>query len=756
MKRAGIVLLSGLIAAGCTIAIDDFQAAPDSAEVRVSLDVSEAGLEPGTKATLGQEGFRWKVGDVVTWVGADNSTASVTLKEADIIAPGNTAVFTAAIPGLASGDVSGYFTFNCSQDGSIPYSLSSAITDGAYSVTQQKAGTTEGSRTFLLSSTTFDTLHQGQESVKLKMRLAGTLVDFRPFSSTYTDENVQSLRLASTAPFCGKVTRNHAAGTVSGIQDASASKYDVALGTPASLSGTSSAASGIYMSLPAGSLEDFNIIVRTDKARYVFNSTKAVSLQENCRLVIPLNLDKATRIANPSPLAINLTESMVSTNSAMQYVTQGKNPDQYGYGNPDWFEPITDAQTSARTAKYGLKSNMWDNNASTCFHLNNDWGKAGTSWGCRFSSAGAQAYLQINLGAKYESIKLSAQFCPASCCALADGVEILASAGTDDFVQVGTYTVPEDRKLVIENLTTSSSQIQSIRIRSLTSWGWTYVMDAFGIAELGIWQYPSAAADPEPGEEIPEPDPEAIRTIDSPATTYFIPRRWKSGMNVSTNSWYKYWSDESGVWNTSNTNLWLPNCTHYSMGRTAEIANRPIYTTHELFNSGYANAQNWYANSKWETGSTPALGAILVWNGGEYGHVAIVEGINDDGTVNISQSGYQSTNRTFDNPKYFQYVENLTCKVGYVTTGIGWKFSGYIYNPYVNDIRVARNTACSQVYVFVDALVVRNDDMVATGLSVLHGYYNIYDKKEYNSYTWAKIADNAWIPLNESWNTVYW
>ena len=51
------------------------------------------------------------------------------------------------------------------------------------------------------------------------------------------------------------------------------------------------------------------------------------------------------------------------------------------------------------------------------------------------------------------------------------------------------------------------------------------------------------------------------------------------------------------------------------------------------------NASSWYTQAQrdgWATGSTPEVGAIA-W---EYGHVSLVEAVNSDGTVDISEMNY--------------------------------------------------------------------------------------------------------------------
>jgi len=55
---------------------------------------------------------------------------------------------------------------------------------------------------------------------------------------------------------------------------------------------------------------------------------------------------------------------------------------------------------------------------------------------------------------------------------------------------------------------------------------------------------------------------------------------------------------------------------------------------------GYGNANQWLGNARASgipTGSTPKAGAVGVLSGGPYGHVAWVESVNANGTINISQ-----------------------------------------------------------------------------------------------------------------------
>lgn len=122
-------------------------------------------------------------------------------------------------------------------------------------------------------------------------------------------------------------------------------------------------------------------------------------------------------------------------------------------------------------------------------------------------------------------------------------------------------------------------------------------------------------------------------------------------------------------------NSCLPNCVGFAHGRTLEIGgstgNAKIPT---------CNAEDWLATAKengLKTGTTPKLGAVIVWKSGNLwngsdgcGHVGVVEEINADGTITVGQSNYGGT-RFFLTKHKSPY--NIT----------GQKFIGFIYNPYM-------------------------------------------------------------------------
>lgn len=118
----------------------------------------------------------------------------------------------------------------------------------------------------------------------------------------------------------------------------------------------------------------------------------------------------------------------------------------------------------------------------------------------------------------------------------------------------------------------------------------------------------------------------------------------------------------------------LPNCVGYAWGRWYEIMGKAP-------NLSRSNAEMWYdTKDGYKRGKTPKLGAVICWRKGKVGnsadgvgHVAIVEQIKADGSVVISESGYNA----------FRF-RIRTLKPPY-SIGGAYVFQGFIYNPAVAD-----------------------------------------------------------------------
>ena len=117
------------------------------------------------------------------------------------------------------------------------------------------------------------------------------------------------------------------------------------------------------------------------------------------------------------------------------------------------------------------------------------------------------------------------------------------------------------------------------------------------------------------------------------------------------------------------------NCTWYAFGRYAEIRGA-------FANLSHNNAGNWYDEATaFNRGQTPQLGAVACYHdpsGVNPGHVTIVEQINSDGSILVSQSGYN----TYGGNTYF-WTETLTQSSGYRSSWYiarNYVLQGFIYN----------------------------------------------------------------------------
>lgn len=148
----------------------------------------------------------------------------------------------------------------------------------------------------------------------------------------------------------------------------------------------------------------------------------------------------------------------------------------------------------------------------------------------------------------------------------------------------------------------------------------------------------------------------------SPSET-FKPRLDSSGMEGS-----KYYYSDNVFYQAG---YGLPNCTCYAWGRQYEI------TDEKPTNLSTGDAGEWYPYAVSigdNVGQTPKLGAVLCMNYEGSGHVAIVEKINSDGSIVISQSAYNGT--------YF-WIETTYAEYNYLPLWALEKsnieFQGFIY-----------------------------------------------------------------------------
>lgn len=109
----------------------------------------------------------------------------------------------------------------------------------------------------------------------------------------------------------------------------------------------------------------------------------------------------------------------------------------------------------------------------------------------------------------------------------------------------------------------------------------------------------------------------------------------------------------------SQTGYGMPNCVAYAYGRIYELnGEAPKISRGNAGEWWYINKNNDY----YDYGQEPKLGAVACWSG----HVAVVENIDEDGSVTISESHWGGT--------YFN-----TKTYSNVLSHYGQTFYGYIY-----------------------------------------------------------------------------
>ena len=140
-------------------------------------------------------------------------------------------------------------------------------------------------------------------------------------------------------------------------------------------------------------------------------------------------------------------------------------------------------------------------------------------------------------------------------------------------------------------------------------------------------------------------------------------------------------------------NILTGQCVGYAWGRFYEIlGNAPKLSR--------ANAEMWFITADgYKRGQTPKVGAVACWRKGKAGwasdgagHVAIVEKVNADGSILISESGY----------KAFRF-RTRTLKPPYSIGGT-YVFQGFIYNPAVEEEKEQASTKPSAKVQFIKAV----------------------------------------------------
>lgn len=269
----------------------------DNGTVEVKLTIGQE-----TKGFSDLEGITWEVGDQIKYAGGAELTSEA-LKAEDISADGHTATFTFPAS-LNSMDRTGWFSSTKNHPGNhteVEFTLGKG--DGNLFV-QEAAGQMNSRYLFLHSGTGLVQIVAG-ETPEFNMDIAGTIFRAIPYTTSYNDESVLSVKLASNTNLVGTVAYDRGAGTYRGVTDINWQAKNfvkVDLGTPFSLQGVATAedSKGIYIAVAATKadlpLNGYQYVIETDKATYTFDAMdKALVVGENKVVNVFLNLDKAVR-----------------------------------------------------------------------------------------------------------------------------------------------------------------------------------------------------------------------------------------------------------------------------------------------------------------------------------------------------------------------------------------------------------------------------------------------------------------------------
>ena len=126
------------------------------------------------------------------------------------------------------------------------------------------------------------------------------------------------------------------------------------------------------------------------------------------------------------------------------------------------------------------------------------------------------------------------------------------------------------------------------------------------------------------------------------------------------------------------------------------------------------------------------------WNGNEFGHIAIFDNWNGNSNWYFSQNPGASSVRECDLPSKM-YAFRLRKPKPQVTPN------------------VERDEYKNQLEVTVPNLRVRTAP--STGAEILGyasvGFYNYYETRDSDGYTWYRIADNQWVASSGEWTKIY-
>lgn len=247
------------------------------------------------------EGIQWEVGDQIKY----GTYISAALTAEQITNNGYTASFTFSDELIQADRVGWFCSTKCHPQNDTQVEFTLGVDNGNV-FTQDEAGKMNSRYLFLHSGTGLVNIVKDQVPV-VTMEIAGSIFRVIPYTTTYNDEKILSVKLSSNTKLVGTVTYDRGVNSYTGVTEQNGAgwkAYDFVkanLGTPFSLKGVTSAetSKGIYLAVaatPSGKpLDGYKYEVETDKANYVFDAMSTpLAVGNNVVKNVYLNLDKAT------------------------------------------------------------------------------------------------------------------------------------------------------------------------------------------------------------------------------------------------------------------------------------------------------------------------------------------------------------------------------------------------------------------------------------------------------------------------------
>ena len=251
-----------------------------------------------TKATMVDNlGLTWTDGDKVYWTGAGGGNGT----EVTLSTPVDNYHAVADVSASAVRGTSGVFRFHPhgSNTNEFEFTLHHGALEGeTLTISQESAGAINPEIIMLHSGTTNMAIAADATSLDVNMEIAGAILRFLPYTTSYGSEEITSLEFSSNSYLSGTVAYNYGEGSYRGVNDINWRKiknYTVNLTNHFALSGINSkeASKGIYIALPKNTINGYAIKISTNVADYYFESEKELTLEDNEVKNFYLNLNNA-------------------------------------------------------------------------------------------------------------------------------------------------------------------------------------------------------------------------------------------------------------------------------------------------------------------------------------------------------------------------------------------------------------------------------------------------------------------------------